>query len=245
MRKITQASLLSLAVFTSTTTIALGVDIVHDPINGLGIIEQVIQGGTAISHQVTQITNQAMQIQNQANMLRQNPLKTVVDYQNEANQVASLAQTGQAITYQTQNLSQKFEKRFGEKSDKQSYDDYNGDIIQTELDTSQGTLKSAQEQMKNMKEQSRTIDQIAQSNNHVGGTTAELQGISQMMNAQATQLQSIQQLQAQSNAQQATHYAAQAAKEAQANKADKAWLKFNIKYPKYSDNSKLEVIPTI
>lgn len=229
---------LMMSLFLATASPFVNAMVVYDPATDADMLNEIAKSES-------QIENQIEQIENQKKMLEENPFKTLVDYENEANSIANMAQYGQAITYQTENLENTFNERFGIKPEEQSFDDYNNSINQTTLDTTQGTLKSAQEQMRYLADQTGNVNNISNQNNGVTGTTAQLQGISHMMNAQATQLQAMQQLQAQNNAQQATYMAAQTAKEAQQTKADTDWMAYEAEYPVYSTDEALEEIPTI
>jgi P-type conjugative transfer protein TrbJ len=191
------------------------------------------------------INNEVQNISNQQRMLANNPLNKISDYARMADQVNSSAKVGTALTYDAVDIASKFENHYTKKDKKQSYQDYSNKMLQSQLDTSEGTLKATHTQMQNLKTQSKDMSQIAENNNKLDGTKAELQGVSQMLNENGTQLQAIEQLQAQSNAQQATYIASQVAREIQSNHADHDLFNYKVNYPKYADNSQLDYIPSI
>ncbi|GGF93755.1 MULTISPECIES: hypothetical protein [Cysteiniphilum] len=240
------------AACTLLNNFGYGWYIVHDPMSYLELLKEASNTETQINNQKTQIGNQVRNIQNQLQtisnqerMLKDNPITRISDYAAISDQANQAAQVGTSIGYETIDLASKFQQKFGKKQQNQTYQQYSNNMLQTQVDTAQGTLQATQVQMNDMKNQSQNMSQIANNNNSLDGTKAELQGISQMLNANGTQLQAIEQLQAQSNAQQAASIAAVAAKELQGNQADQDLFNYSVDYPTYADNAQLSKIPSI
>ncbi|GGF99144.1 MULTISPECIES: hypothetical protein [Cysteiniphilum] len=239
IKYITLTMTLSMAYLQS---FALGGDVVIDPTNLIQNTSTALSGASGVANQGTMIANQIEQLNNQRIMLQNSDLKTLTDYTNAANTIGNMASTGEALTYSTENINQRFNDVFGHNKKGDAQDKTNS-RMQTVLDTTKGTLNSTKKQMGYMAEQSDGLNQIVNHSNSAQGTKAVLQGTNQLLQANAAQLQSINQSLNQMQSQQATIAAANASQEMAATKADQKFINYDLKKPSYEADDKFKTIP--
>ncbi len=212
-----------------------GGDVVIDPTN-------LIQNTSSALNSASSVANQIEQLNNQRIMLQNSDLKTLTDYTNAANTVGNMASTGEALTYSTEHINERFNDVFGDKKKGDAQDQTNS-RMKTVLDTTKGTLNSTKKQMGYMAEQADGLNQIVNHSNSAQGTKAVLQGTNQLLQANAAQLQSINQSLNQMQSQQATIAAANASQEMAATKADQKFINYELKKPRYEADDKFKTIP--
>lgn len=202
-----------------------------------------VRQGQQYAQEVQQVENQYQQLKNEAIQLENFKIHNFADITQAAQEVGNIASQGSALTYSTQNINQQFGQVFGGKDEKTDALDKLSKMADTVLDTSKGTLNSANKQMQNMKGETGGLKQIVNGSDQAGGTKAVLQGTNQLLDASAVQMQSVKQGVEQMQSQQATYDAYQAAKEKQADQADKKLLHYTPQYRKYESDQRLKSLP--
>lgn len=198
----------------------------------------------AYYEQVQTVENTAQEIKNQVTMLKGLKLKRVEDVTDDLDKVADLANEGQSLTYANKELSTQFDKNFGSGDAKhENAVDRANSRLQTVLDTSKSTLTTAQEQMQYNRDETDGLSQITNASNDAEGLRGVMQGTTQMLDANAAQIQRLTAMQAQKDSQDAVIAAQKAAQEKAANDADKKFLSYKNTYKPYQADPALEQIP--
>jgi type IV secretion system protein TrbJ len=193
---------------------------------------------------LAQVRNQVQQIRNEETQLKNTDFHHMSDITQAASDIGDEASAGQALTYSSSDINQRFDKDFGSSNPKsKNWADKESQRLNTILDTSKGSLNAASKQMQYTKGQSSGLDQIVNSSNTAGGTKAVLQGTNMLLDATAAQMQSVQQTMSQTQSQQATVAAANAAKEKSANSADDQFLNYQAEYTGYKVSNNLKSVP--
>jgi P-type conjugative transfer protein TrbJ len=209
-----------------------------------------VQDNMAISTQiangakiVTSIANEGMMINNQVQMLKgiASDGFHVSDFRGNLSKIQDISQRGQAMSYASKNIDQKFDQLFGNKGDDALKKQNNAD--QSLLDTALATFKTASENINYTQEEAGGIAQITNSSNSEQGLRGVMQGTNQLLNANAAQMQNLSAMQAQENTLHATKAAAQAAKQKAANKQDATFLHYTPTYKPYQGDPELATIP--
>lgn len=224
---------------------AFAFGIVHDPWNTMQNAATAVHTAKSYYADMEQVRNQYQQIKDAETQMKSTGFHHLSDFTKSANDVGNIASEGKAMTYSTKDLNTKFDKEFGsQKKGDKNWVDRENSMMDTVLDTSKGTLNSANKQMAYTKGESGGLDQMVNHSDSADGTKAVLQGTNQLLDANAAQLQAVHQSLSQMQSQNATVAAANAAREKHANEADQAFLHYQANYTGYEVQNNLKQIPT-
>jgi len=189
--------------------------------------------------------NSVQQIKHQVEMLKGLDIKRISDIKNQLENIQALATEGQALTYASDNISERFAENFG-SSDKENpnFADRFNKQNKIVLDTTQSTLKTAQQHMEYNRKEAEGVEQISNASNDAEGIRGAIQGTNQLLDANAAQLQRIAEMQAQKNSQDATIEAARIAQLQDQAEQNEQFLNYKIDYQGYKNNDALAKIPT-
>jgi len=244
MRK-TLVFLSMLAVFPSSYAIIPVTD-------AASITVETVNGAVALANGVqivAGVANDLIQIKNQVTMLKglSSSAMHVSDVTDSLNNLQDMSSQGQSLTYATKDISKRFADQFGNKKDDKDKKQNNADRydaqMQTILDTTQGTLKTAQQQMKYTQDETEGLKQITNSSNSAEGLRGVTQGTNQLLDASIAQMQRLSAMQAQRDSQDATIQAAKASQQQEAVRESDKFLKYKSTYKHYKADKALEIIP--
>ena len=217
---------------------------VFDPTNYVENAASAVNTGRAYYQQIAMVKNQIQQLNNERRTLANFNFHHLSDYTQAATSVGNIAAEGNALTYASTDINDKFEKNFGSDDSKHpNYANKMHGIFQTVLDTSKGTLNSANKQMQMVQGETDGLNQIVNHSDSADGTKAVLQGTNQLLDANVAQLQSIKQGLSQLQSQEATSSAAQASQEEAALKADESFFNYQASYQGYQVDNRVRSIP--
>lgn len=231
---------LVIAIPMSTQAFAFGE--VHDTID-------IAQNAATSAHTIEILVKDGIMVKNQIQMLRglSKSILHVDDVTDKLNALQQMSSSGQSLTYATSDISTQFAKKFGNKGkgkDKNpNYADKINTQMQTILDTTQGTLRTTQKQMQYNKDETQGLDQITKASNDSTGLRGVMQGSTEILDANAAQMQRLAAMQAQKDSQDATIAAARASQEQAAAQEDEYFLGYKMNYGPYKPDSKLSQIP--
>ena len=191
------------------------------------------------------VYHSTQQIKNQMQMLKGLDMKRLSDIKHQLENVHALSREGEALTYASDNISERFAENFG-SSDKENpnFADRFNKQNKVILDTTKSTLKTSREQMEYNRKEAEGIEQITTASNDAEGLKETMQGTNQLLDANAAQLQRIAEMQAQKNSQDATIEAAKVAQLQDQAAQNEQFFNYKMNYQGYKDNQKLAKIPT-
>ena len=219
--------------------------------NGFETIANQIK---SIANETQSLTNEASMITNEYNMIKnqETMLKGLTkdgihisDINNNLNQLSNISSSGAAITYATNDISNKFDQQFSNDNQSQdtSYSAHNKQMMQSVLDSSKNTIQAAQAQMNYTQSETDGLKQITSASNSADGLKAVMQGTNELLNSNAAQLQNLSSMQAQQNSLVASQVAANASQEQAATKEDEYFLGYTSNYEPYKGDEDLASIP--
>ena len=191
------------------------------------------------------VYNSTQQIKQQMQMLKGLDFKRLSDIRYQLENIQSLSREGEALTYASDNISERFSENFG-SSDKENpnFADRFNKQNKVILDTAKSTLKTSREQIEYNRKEAEGVEQITNASNDAEGLKETIQGTNQLLDANAAQLQRIAEMQAQKNSQDATIEAAKVAQLQDQAAQNEQFFNYKMNYQGYKDNQKLAKIPT-
>jgi P-type conjugative transfer protein TrbJ len=247
--------LVSFAVYPVTDATLIGVTQINGIKSVANQVKSISNQVKSIANEAKSLTNEASMITNQASMIKNQAIMLkgiskdgfhLSDISGNLDKLQSISSSGLAISYASDDISSKFNQQFDNSNDQsnRNYTKHNQTMMQSVLDTSKGTLQTAQQQMNYTKTETTGLKQITSASNSATGLKAVIQGSNQLLDANASELQNIASMQAQQNSLIATKTAADASREQAATKADEQFLAYQSTYKPYQGDDDLKEIPT-
>lgn len=238
----------TLAFIGSSQIYAGGGMIVYDPINHATNALQVAHSAAQLIQQGSQIANQIQQIKYQV----QN-LGTVNDYQWQnltglVQQLDSVTQQGQAISYSGANIDQAFRQKYpdylGQTSNGQTYAQAYQAWSGTTLDTINGSLDAQGLSAKNFQNEQSLLQQLRMQGRTAHGRMQVLQASSEISAENVNQLEELKRITLTQNNAQDAYMAYNVSKDSYQQKSLQQ-ISNNVPttFPTYQNNSKFSKIP--